>query len=481
LFPQVTALSKAPAFFILAGGSSALFFYDKGISPLLSPLIAMIITAGIIFLSTRMTVPRFWGFTVAIVLLSFLFSSLWLYRIEKPQVCEKNVFSSATVLYERSWGSKRAVLLEAQGRKYISKISPVYALKEGSRLRIRGYVLPLSDKRKENGFREDLFWKAKGVEGELILQKISAIPSSSINIHSWRTWLRQKILTSIPQNTRGYILASWLGIKDPDLVDSHSDSGTVHLLAVSGFHVAILASGLFLLFRSFMFRDLLISLCLWLYVALTGFSPSASRAALMLQLVLLSRLLGRPVTPVNSVSVAGIILLLINPYLFWSLGWRLSMAASLTISALVEMDISQWIRCLVLSPAVWMSTAGLTASSFGEVPLAGLVTNLVAIPVFGFLFPVASVLSFIRLTGVPFSDKLMFLSEVPFDLWKWVSRWFCDFFPFSLSSSVALSIASSLAFFAVLFKGMGYTFSRAMVSSLLVTFFLSFFSCYIVV
>lgn len=477
----MTALSKAPAFFILAGASSALFFYDNGIPPLLSPFIAMFITAGIIFLSTRRTVPRFWGFTVAIVLLSFFFSSLWLFRIEKPLDPEKAVSGSATVLYERSWGSKRAVLFEVQRRRYISKISPVYALKEGSRLKIKGYVLPISDQRKENGFREDLFWKAKGVEGELILQKMTAIQSSSINIHTWRSWLRQKILTSIPQSTRGYILASWLGIKDPDLVDSHSDSGTVHLLAVSGFHVAILASGLFLLFRSLKFRDLLISICLWLYVAFTGFSPSALRAALMLQLVLLSRLLGRPVTPVNSVSVAGIILLFINPYFFWSLGWRLSMAASLTISALVEMDIRQWIRCLAVSPAVWMSTAGLTASSFGEVPLAGLVTNLVAIPFFSFLFPVASVLSFIRLTGVPFSDKLMLLSEIPFDLWKWVSRWFCELFPFTVPSSAVLGIASSLAFFAVLFKGMGYTFSRSMVSSLLISFFLSFFSCYIVV
>lgn len=477
----MTALSKAPAFFILAGASSALFFYDKGISPLLSPFVAMIITAGIIFLSTRRTVPRFWGFTVAIVLLTFLFSSLWIFRIEKPQDLEKNVSSYATVLYERSWGSKRAVLFEVQGRKYISKISPVYALKEGSRLKIKGYILPLSDKRKENGFREDLFWKAKGVKGELILEKMAAIPASSFSIHRWRTSLRQRIVANIPQSTRGYILASWLGIKDPDLVDSHSDSGTVHLLAVSGFHVAILASGLFLLFRSFLFRDLLISISLWFYVALTGFSPSASRAALMLQLVLFSRLLGRPVTPVNSVSVAGLILLMVNPYFFWSLGWRLSMAASLTISALVEMDVRQWIRCLVISPAVWMSTAGLTASAFGEVPLAGLVTNLVAIPFFSFLFPVASVLSFIRLIGVPFSDKLMFLSEVPSDLWKWISRWFCGFFPFAVSSSVLLSIVSSLAFFAVLFRGMGYTFSRAMVSSLLVTFFLSFFSSYIVV
>ena len=56
----------------------------------------------------------------------------------------------------------------------------------------------------------------------------------------------------------------------------------------------------------------------------------------MIQTALLAELLGRPRSSVNSVAVAAVSLLLFSPYLFWNVGWRLSVLAALLIAAVLE-------------------------------------------------------------------------------------------------------------------------------------------------
>ena len=114
-----------------------------------------------------------------------------------------------------------------------------------------------------------------------------------------------------------------------------SDSGLVHLLAVSGIHIMLLASFCVKLFSSFkipVFRARLLALLpVWGYVALAQFSPSAVRAGIMATVYALGFCLGRDNDSLTALCAAAIVLLAFSPFCFYSVSFQLSFAVTLGI------------------------------------------------------------------------------------------------------------------------------------------------------
>lgn len=117
-----------------------------------------------------------------------------------------------------------------------------------------------------------------------------------------------------------------------------SVTGVAHLLAVSGFHVAVVCGFLsfwfsFLPVNSF-YRWLryLSTLCLlWCFVILTGLAPSAVRAGLMLTLYLTGRVLRRATDGYNTLAAAAFCMLVYDPFYLFDVGFQLSYLAVLFI------------------------------------------------------------------------------------------------------------------------------------------------------
>jgi competence protein ComEC len=184
--------------------------------------------------------------------------------------------------------------------------------------------------------------------------------------------------------------------------DRFARSGLVHMLSVSGLHVAIIAFALELLGGAMRLprkaaRAATIML-LAAYVAGIGAPPPAVRAAVMLGLFLASRMLQRPTSPWAVLAVGGVAPL-VAPRTVLDLGWQLSVAGTVALaagSALARRAIpSRWAgalrstaRAAIVSIVATVVTAPLVAWTFGRVALLGPVTNLVADPVMGLLQPV---------------------------------------------------------------------------------------------
>lgn len=114
-----------------------------------------------------------------------------------------------------------------------------------------------------------------------------------------------------------------------------SDSGLVHLLAVSGIHIMLLASfcvKLFSYLKVPAFRARLLALLpVWGYVALAQFSPSAVRAGIMASVYALGFYLGRDNDSLTALCAAAIALLAVSPFCFYSVSFQLSFAVTLGI------------------------------------------------------------------------------------------------------------------------------------------------------
>lgn len=118
--------------------------------------------------------------------------------------------------------------------------------------------------------------------------------------------------------------------------DLFLQTGTVHLLAISGLHVGILAGSFFMLFRLGLAsrRTCLLATILFVvfYAWLVEFRPPVSRAAILIILFCLGRILGESHFSFNLLAIAGLIVLLINPSDLFGIGPQLSFLAVATLT-----------------------------------------------------------------------------------------------------------------------------------------------------
>lgn len=184
-------------------------------------------------------------------------------------------------------------------------------------------------------------------------------------------------------------------------------SGVRHVVAVSGLHVSILCA--LLLFFSRGRQGVSLALCLpalALFAAMAGFTPSVSRSALMMLLLLLSGLVHREYDPPTALSFAVLVILLSNPWAVASVSFQLSVssvAGILLFSRRINGYLERRLlprrkkypgkRLLTMAAASISVTLGATVLStplsayyFGVVSLAGILTNLLGLWAVSFIF-----------------------------------------------------------------------------------------------
>lgn len=200
-----------------------------------------------------------------------------------------------------------------------------------------------------------------------------------------------------PEDTSAFMQALLLGDKsllyeDEGLHLAMTRAGFMHIVAVSGLHVAFLVGLLRLILGSGRRSALLCLAPIWLFVFITGASPSAVRAGFMQSFLLLAPLLRRENDPPTSLSLALALILLQNPFAAASISLQLSFAAvagifcfsgriySFLISVLPKLAEGQLGRYAAANTAtslgVMVFTTPLTAVHFGYIPVLAILSNI---------------------------------------------------------------------------------------------------------
>jgi competence protein ComEC len=188
----------------------------------------------------------------------------------------------------------------------------------------------------------------------------------------------------------GFVTGDTRLLPDDD-ADAMRASGLSHLTAVSGTHVAILVGGILLgcavLRIGASGRRWVLSVVLVSFAFLTRFQPSVLRAGTMGLVVLLAGARGLPRDARHGLAGAVLLLVLVDPLLAGSLGLLLSASAAagvLLLAPLVRERLHRLPRRLaaVLSITIGAQVAvvPLLLTTFGEVPLASVPANVVAVP-----------------------------------------------------------------------------------------------------
>ena len=202
----------------------------------------------------------------------------------------------------------------------------------------------------------------------------------------------------------------------PEVRDRFADAGLVHVLSVSGLHVAVLAAAVELLASVLRLpRRPATAAAVALtaaYVVLIGAPPAAVRSAVMLAAVAASRLLQRPTSPWASLAIGATVPLVGDVRVVAHLGYQLSVsgiAALIASAALarrwIEPEWPAWRRVaagsLLASTVASVVTTPLVAWHFGRLSLVSPLTNLAAGPVVAVMQPTLFLALALAPTGAP--------------------------------------------------------------------------------
>ncbi len=193
------------------------------------------------------------------------------------------------------------------------------------------------------------------------------------------------------------LLIGYTNDLDKDLVQAYSNTGVVHIIAISGMHLALIYVMLVWLFariplvnRSKVMQVILILACLWLFSLLTGAAASVLRSAVMFTFITIGKNFVKRSSIYNSLAASAFVLLCYDPYFLWDVGFQLSYLALIGIIV-----FQKPIHNLIYIKSKWMNMVwGLASVSlaaqlltfpiciyyFHQFPLLFLLANIIVVP-----------------------------------------------------------------------------------------------------
>ncbi len=360
---------------------------------------------------------------------------------------------------------------------YFSKDSLDINLNYGDRIILHKKLQPIKNSGNPGTFNYQQYAAFQGIHHHIFLKDTDwqLIAGSKKNrfyhfIYSARTYVLSVLRKTIHSGKEELGIAQALLIGytndlDKDLVQAYSNTGVVHIIAISGMHLGLIYVLLYWIFaniplirRSKFSQLVLILVCLWLFALLTGASPSVLRAAVMFTCIAIGKNMKKQVSIFTSLAVSAFILLCYNPYYLWAVGFQLSYLAIIGIVIFQKPMYNylyvknKWVdkiwQLLSVSTAAQLLTFPVCIYYFHQFPNLFLLSNLIAVPLSTLILYAAMVL--ISFSWVPFLG--LYLGKIVGGL-TWVMNacilWINDL-PFAVWDHIPSTVLSTILLYATL-------------------------------
>lgn len=300
---------------------------------------------------------------------------------------------------------------------------------------------------------------------------------------AFRLNVKNALLSSMSEENAHIAYAVLFGDKtmiDDNTYEIYRSSGIIHILTVSGLHVAFLAGAIYFFLKLFKANKYVIfgvlSVVLLCYCYLCSFSPSVVRATIMAIVLCLSSIARRPYDNLNSLAIAGFIIILFSPLSAVDVGFLMSFCSVLCIFLFTE----PLTKCLsfvmpksiasamAVSLSAQIGILPFTSSFFSTFNFLSVFANIIILPFFSIVFPLLFVFAFLS-SFMPFLSGVFIIFDYCFVFINSIASFFAStslqipLKPFSLSVSMFIIL--------LLFSLSGYLvvkpFARLLIASIL--------------
>jgi competence protein ComEC len=286
----------------------------------------------------------------------------------------------------------------------LARVPPGGRWRYGDRVRLQGYLRTPSES-EEFSYREYL--ARQGVystlscsyedcvrlllhdQGNPILARIYALRERSLEM----------VYRLFPDPEASLMAGILLGIETgipEDVQRAFRDTGTAHIIAISGFNFAIIAGLFTLAFNRLLgrWRGILAAfLGIALYAILAGASAAVVRAAIMGGLSVFARQIGRRQHGLNTLAFVAAVMAFFDPHVLWDVGFQLSFMATLGLILYAEPLTQAFLD--LSSRRLPMTTVQRMAGPVGEYFLFTLAAQVTTLPVVLYYFQRLSLISFV--------------------------------------------------------------------------------------
>lgn len=262
--------------------------------------------------------------------------------------------------------------------------------------------------------------------------------------------VRDKIEEIFPDDVSAFLQAMLIGDRtdfseELTVTNAFSDAGVYHIIAVSGLHVSFFAGMIYMLLGRRKWTAAVIVPLILFFMAMTGFTPSVTRAGIMQIFVVMAPVFNRENDSITSLSVALTVILLVNPYAIAHAGLQMSFLATLGMMLMSSRMQSKLLKAakvtkrkdrtfkrrirdkiLLFLISGLSSTAGalvltmpLTALYFGNISLAAPIANMLILWIASFVFSMGLIVCAVGFIWMPLASVLAYpvILAVRYILW----------------------------------------------------------------
>src|SRR5436190_10732963 len=327
--------------------------------------------------------------------------------LQEPLVEKTNSYKAlATVIAARR--NARSYSLCGNLIIYFAKESTVGQLDFGARMIFSKPLQEIKSASNPGGFDYKRYCLFQGITHQVFLKKKDFVVlrgRKSTVLAKILFPIRRKVLFILRKyipgaKEQGLAEALLIGYKDDldkSLVQSYTNTGVVHVIAISGLHLGLIYWLLIRLFQplrkkkiSKWLSPMMIIVGLWLFSLIAGAQPSVLRSAVMFTCIVLAECLSRKTSIYNSLAFSAFVLLCVNPFWLWDVGFQLSYSAVLSIVIFMK-PIYNWVyiknkvfdsiwKLNAISIAAQLLTTPFSIYHFHQFPTYFLLSNLVAVP-----------------------------------------------------------------------------------------------------
>jgi competence protein ComEC len=311
--------------------------------------------------------------------------------------------------------------IDVTGAVLVRVDQPLLPFRAGDRVQVAGFLLRPAMPRNPGEFDYREYAKALGQAGILTARGRDAVTTTpaprtafASACFDWRDQMRRRasgwLLANLPESDRSdrdSMLASLLlGDREAEIdgfYESFQRVGLAHILAISGFHLAVLAGFVMMLSRlaglSRRTTGLVIIAIVLLYLLVVEVRMPVLRAALMTIAGSLGLAFARRLGAGGLIALSAVVLLLWRPHELFNPGFQLTYATVLALvhlapalrsrwfgrpnleAATSAVMLGQWLRtALAASVAAWLVATPIVAHHFGRVALLGIPLSVIAVP-----------------------------------------------------------------------------------------------------
>ena len=234
--------------------------------------------------------------------------------------------------------------LQASGRLLV-RVLPNEEYQYGERIRLRG-ELKTPPENEEFSYRDYL--ARQNIHSYMTKTEVTRLPGNDGNpvwrlVYAFKSKLVENTYKIFPDPEASLFAGILFGVDTglpKKLQEAFKNTGTAHIIAISGFNIAIISGLFFSIFKTILKNErlgaALAVVSVFLYAFLVGADPAVMRAAFMGSLSLFARQIGRRNAGLNTLAFVALVMALINPLTLWDIGFQLSFFATLGLILYAE-------------------------------------------------------------------------------------------------------------------------------------------------